>query len=118
MPVAMGLALLGCAEPTRLADGARCTRTVECGPGLLCNGGICTTDRTGYGIGTVPTRPMDAGPATDAFAEGTDAFVEPIDAYAPPGTDAFTPDAFSPTPDAFTPTPDAFTPADDPDASP
>ncbi len=99
-----------------LAAGARCTRTAECGPGLLCNMGVCSTDRTGFGMGMVPVMPMDAGPVDaplepDAFIEGVDAFVEPIDAYVPPGTDAWAPDAWAPEPDAFTPPmPDAFTP--------
>ncbi len=111
-----GLALAGCVGlPAPLAAGARCTRTSECGPGLLCNAGVCTTDRTGFGMGMVPVMPMDAGPVDafvdpDAFVEGTDAFVEPVDAYVPPGTDAWAPDAWAPTPDAFTPPIDAFTP--------
>jgi len=107
----------GCVgAPGALAAGARCTRTSECGPGLLCNMGVCTTDRTGFGNGMVPVVPMDAGPVDaplepDAFVEGVDAFVEPVDAYVPPGTDAWAPDAWEPPVDAFTPpTPDAFTP--------
>ncbi len=119
--LALGAAVAGCVgTPVRLGAGARCTRTIECGPGLLCNMGVCTTDRTGFGMGMVPVPPMDAGPvdaplepdafgADDAYSE-EDAFLEPIDAYIPPGTDAWAPDAFEPTPDAFTPPIDAFTP--------
>lgn len=113
--------LTGCVGlQTPVGAGGRCTRTAECATGLLCNMGVCTTDRTGFGMGMVPVPPMDAGPVDafvepDAFVEGTDAFMEPVDAYIPPGTDAWAPDAWAPDPDAFSPPmPDAWAP--DPDA--
>lgn len=115
LAVALTLGVVGCVgTPVRLGAGARCTRTIECGAGLLCNMGVCTTDRTGFGMGMVPVPPMDAGPVDappepDAFTED-DAFTEPVDAYIPPGTDAWAPDAFEPTPDAFSPPIDAFSP--------
>jgi hypothetical protein len=114
--------LSGCVSaPAPIAAGGRCTRTVECGPGLLCNMGLCTTDRTGFGMGMVPVLPMDAGPldafeAPDAAVEVEDAFTEPPDAHVLPGTDAWAPvawvpDAFSPSaPDAWAPPPDASMP--------
>ena len=117
--------LSGCVSaPAPIAAGGRCTRTVECGPGLLCNMGLCTTDRTGFGMGMVPVLPMDAGPldafeAPDAAVEVEDAFTEPPDAHVLPGTDAWAPDAWVPdawVPDAFSPSaPDAWAPP--PDAS-
>jgi hypothetical protein len=113
-PITAGLVMSCVTPPGQVTAGGRCTRTAECGPGLACNMGVCTTDLTGFGMGMVPMPPMDAGPVDappepDAFSED-DAFVEPVDAYVPPGIDAFAPDAYEPPPDAFSPPLDAYTP--------
>lgn len=111
--VAMSLLAVGCAGTgARLGEGARCTRTIECGPGLVCNAGACSSDRTGFGMGMVPVPGMDAGPvdaplSPDAYVEGEDAFVEPPDAFIDPVTDAWAPDAWAP--DAWMPGTDAYT---------
>lgn len=106
-------AIAGCSGvPTGLGPGAECVRSAQCQPNLVCSMGMCTSDLTGFGTGTPPVRPMDAGPVdaqVDPDAE-VDAFV--VDMDAGPDVDAFVPDvdAFVPDVDAFVPEVDAFVP--------
>jgi hypothetical protein len=57
-------ALFGCSEqPGDLGPGEACLRTVQCGPGLACSAGLCTTDLSLLGMNAMVP---DSGPAEDA----------------------------------------------------
>lgn len=67
MPLLAALALLGCAREVGFADeGEGCVRSTECQAGLACVAGRCSSDLSGLEGGTLPPRPMDAGPRVDA----------------------------------------------------
>jgi hypothetical protein len=96
-------ALFGCSEqPGDLGPGEACLRTVQCGPGLACSAGLCTTDLSLLGMNAmVPDSGpgmvgMDAGPRPDAGMVRVDAG-EPDagrpDAGPPAEPDAGGPDA-------------------------
>lgn len=108
--------LAGCTREVGFAgDGESCVRSTECMAGLACVGGRCSADLSGLEGGTLPPRPMDAGPAVDAgggmdagpgvdAGPGMDAGPPPPDSGPPPTPDSGPP----PTPDSGPPpTPDA-----------
>jgi len=84
--------LAGCGREVGFAgDGESCVRSTECMAGLACVAGRCSADLSGLEGGTLPPRPVDAGPMPDA-GPGMD---------AGPGVDA------GPGMDAGPPPPDA-----------
>jgi hypothetical protein len=113
--------LAACGEvPTDLGPGEACLRTEQCGPGLACSAGMCTTDLTLLGMNAmvpdagpamdgavgvdaaVPDGGMvgvDAGPRRDAGPAGMDAGPPGMDA-GPPGMDAGPPGMDAGAPDA------------------
>jgi hypothetical protein len=82
--------LAGCGREVGFAnEGEGCVRSTECMAGLACVAGRCSADLSGLEGGTLPPRPVDAGPTPDA-GPGVD---------AGPGMDAGM-DAGAPPPDA------------------
>jgi hypothetical protein len=107
----------GCARETGFAEaGEPCVRSTQCVAGLACVAGLCSSDLSGIGDGTLPPRPMDAGPPTDAgttLDAGQDAGPTP-DSGPPPEPDAGPP----PEPDAGPPPEPDAGPPPEPDAGP